>query len=454
MKTFFHNITFRSIAIVILATLAASFSGKAYADGEVMNALLQRNGDEMAMMMELDLRDLKVKSNQAVVLTPMIVNGQHSAKMTSVTIYGRTRWYQVRRSHQEPFGGKEEYSMRKSELKEPIIIEATVPYEDWMNGSRLSLQTEWFGCKNCDKGSETLQDLARYDEPIEEPFVPEYHFVTAVAQVVKTRELSGRAYIDFPVNQTIIDPTFRNNRKELAKITATIDSVRNDRDITVKSLHISGTASPEGPYENNVKLAKGRTEALKDYVQNLYRFPSGFITTSYQPVDWEGLIEWLENNHLENKESILNIVRGSLPPFKRNQNIKEYYPDQYRFLLKNVYPSLRHSDYRIEYEIRQFSDIAEIAEIMQTAPQKLSLNEFYMLANSLEPGSEPYNEVFETAVRMYPNDAVANLNAANAAMMRGDLEQAERYLQKAGLSDEAAYARGILERLKEEKLKQ
>lgn len=34
-------------------------------------------------------------------------------------------------------------------------------------------------------------------------------------------------------------------------------------------------------------------------------------------------------------------------------------------------------------------------------------------------GSEEYNETFEVAVRMFPDDEVANLNAANAAMARG-----------------------------------
>ena len=54
------------------------------------------------------------------------------------------------------------------------------------------------------------------------------------------------------------------------------------------------------------------------------------------------------------------------------------------------------------------------------------------------------SEVFETAVRMFPDDTAANLNAANAAMRRGDLTGAKRYLAKAGDSPEAVYARSAL----------
>ena len=52
--------------------------------------------------------------------------------------------------------------------------------------------------------------------------------------------------------------------------------------------------------------------------------------------------------------------------------------------------------------------------------------------------------MFETAVRMFPNDEVANLNAANAAIRRDDFAAARRYLNKAGDSAEAVYARGAL----------
>ena len=76
-------------------------------------------------------------------------------------------------------------------------------------------------------------------------------------------------------------------------------------------------------------------------------------------------------------------------------------------------------------------------------PQKLSLNEFYLLAQAYEPGSDELNYVFETAVKMYPDDEVANLNAAISEMQREDFAQAKSHLDKAGQSAEAIYARGI-----------
>ena len=64
----------------------------------------------------------------------------------------------------------------------------------------------------------------------------------------KIRSVEGNAFIDFPVSETVIYPGYHNNRLELAKIVSQIDSIRSDSDVSVKSIHIRGYASPESPY--------------------------------------------------------------------------------------------------------------------------------------------------------------------------------------------------------------
>ncbi|MCH5228416.1 MAG: DUF3868 domain-containing protein [Muribaculaceae bacterium] len=410
-------------------------------DGEVAvsDCSLIRNGDFLTGSLTLDLTGLKVKSNQAVVFTPMIVNGTDTLFLNGAGVYGRTRWYQFERAGKNPLSGPGEIAMRSNKA-EIVTLSQNVRYMEWMNGARLELRRTDYGCSACGESEETMSDLAGYREVI---YQPVFIFEEAVAETVKLRELSGRAYIDFKVNQTNILPDYRNNLKELGKITASIDSVKNDKDITVTSLSIKGTASPEGPYANNERLAKGRTDALKNYVNQLFKFPAGFIKTSYDPEDWSGLREWVVSSNIDNKDGILSIIDSDLKPDAKNTAIQTSFPEQYRFLLDNVYPSLRHSDYKIEYTIRQFGNLEEIAEVMSESPQKLSLNEMYLLANNYDPGSDEYNEVFETAVRLYPGDETANLNAANSAMQRGDLQSAAKYLSKAGDSDKAIYARGV-----------
>ena len=408
---------------------------------------IKRNADLMTVGLNMKLADYKLKGDKVSVFTPVLVNGTDTLGLNSVGLYSRIRYIQYLRDGREGVSGPDETSYKYSARPDEENVDQSVPYLDWMSGSTLFLERCDYGCCHTLLNREFVP-LGRWYEMA---YNPEFYYVTPEAEKVKMRELRGRAYIDFPVNMTNLYPDYRKNPTELLKIIATIDSVRNDEDITIKEITIKGYASPESPWSNNTRLAIGRTATLKQYVQNLYRFDENLIKTDYCPEDWEGLREFVEKSGLEHKKEILVLIDDdTIEPDPKEALIKKRYPEEYSFLLKTVYPGLRHSDYTIEYTIRHFSDPVEIKQIMATAPQKLSLDEFFILAKTLEPGSDEYNEVFETAVRMYPNDEVANMNAASSAMHRGDLDTAAKYIAKAGDKDAAIYTRGVYAALKGE----
>ena len=398
---------------------------------------MDREGKYLAVDMELDIDSLEVESNRAVLLTPRLVNGTDSLDLPSVGIYGRRRYYYYLRNGMGSISGETETVYRASEKPDMVEYGNLAEYRDWMDGATLKFhRSDWGCCHGL---------LAEYDGIIgrhHEAFFPELVFVQPEAEM-KRRSLSGSAYIDFPVDKTVIYPDYRRNTVELGKIEATIDSVRGDRDVTITRVWLKGFASPESPYRHNTDLAIGRTAALKKHIGQLYSFEDSTIVTDYEPEDWEGLRHHVERSNIDHREEILALIESDMEPDAKEAKIKRTYPQEYRFMLQNFYPALRHTDYRIDYNIRNFS-AEEIERIMAEQPQKLSLNEFYLVAGKYEPGTEEFTEVFQTAVRMFPNDETANLNAANAAIRRDDFAAARRYLDKSGNSAEAVYARGAL----------
>lgn len=432
----------RKIIAIITALMSMTVAAEAQnmVDGiEVTKVRMERNGEYMAVGMQLDLQGLDVNENRAVLLTPRLVNGKDSVDLPAIGIYGRRRYYYYVRNGASMLSGKDEKTYRASQKPDSIIYDNVCQYAEWMDGANMTLNRSDWGCCN------TL--LAEQSELLgkhREAFFPELVYVKPTAQIEKHDSIEGRAYIDFPVDKTAIYPEYRRNTQELMKIQSTIDSVRSDRDITITEVWLKGYASPESPYSHNKELAIGRTAALKKHINQLYNFKDGTITTDYEPEDWEGLRKYVEKSNLEHRTEILAIIENSMDPDTKEATIKRTYPAEYRFLLQNCYPALRHTDYRISYIIRNFSDVEEIKRVMKESPQKLSQNEFYLMAGEFEPGTEEFTEVFETAVRMFPTDEVANLNAANAAMRHGNNTGAKRYLNKAGNSPEAIYARGAL----------
>ena len=400
---------------------------------------MNRNGKYLTVTMDIDLTKLDVNSNRAVLLTPRLANGTDSIDLPSVGIYGRRRYYYYIRNGISTISGETEKSFKASDKPGQLEYDKHTPYEEWMDGATLKFHRSDWGC--------CQEILAEYEGLLgrhREVFFPELVFVQPKAEVLKSRSLSGSAYIDFPVNRTVIYPDYRRNTVELGKIQATIDSVRSDKDVTITSVWLKGFASPESPYKHNTDLAIGRTAALKKHIGQLYHFADSVIRTDYEPEDWAGLRRYVEQSDMNHRSEILAMIDSDMEPDAKEAKIKRTYPDEYHFMLKKFYPALRHTDYRIDYTIRKFSDVEEIKRIMEERPQKLSLNEFYLVAGKYEPGTDEFTDVFETAVRMFPNDEVANLNAANAAIRRDDFAAARRYLNKAGRSPEAEYARGAL----------
>lgn len=418
-----------------LVTVEAQNVEGAKVDG--MN--LKRSGDHMSVNMTVDFTSLDVLSNRSVVFTPMLVNGSDSLDLPAVGFYGRRRYYYNVRNDKEIINGQDGMSYRASQAPDSLAYNVVVPYKNWMNGAYLVLHRSESGC--CNKVlSEQYSQLCVFNEKI---FTPQYVYLRPVPEKEKVRFISGSAYVDFVVNRVDINPSYRNNKVELDKITATIDSVKNDADITLNAVSIKGYASPEGTYKSNALLAEKRTEALKQYVQNLYDFTPDFINTEYEPEDWAGLRAFVNASQLPNKKEILSLIDSSREPDNKEWSIKTTYADDYSVMYQECYPALRRSDYKVEYTIRKYKDVAEIKEIFAETPQKLSLEEFYLLAQEFEDNTRELNDVFETAVRMYPNDPVANLNAAISEMQNGDLTSAVPHLEKAGDSPEAVYARGI-----------
>ena len=406
---------------------------------EIKDLNIARNEGNLFISMRMDVTALDVKSDEEIILTPALKSSEETfVNLPAVRINGRNRYYHHLRNDKL---ADEPYFYRTGKVDE-IHYQAMTPYAEWMDNASVVMGEDLCGC--CSELLMNNDDLLTQLDMAPKVFEPLFVYVQPEVETVKTRNVKGSAFIDFPVNQTVIYPEYRNNPSELKKIQQTIDVVKNDPDTKITAISIKGYASPEGSYANNTRLAKGRTEALKKYVQELYHFDPSIFTTAYEPEDWEGLERYVEASDLADKEGILDLIAGDEEPDRKDASIKRRYPDTYAFLLKNCYPALRHSDYTVEYIVRSYTDVEEAKRIMKTAPGKLSLQEFYTIANTYESGTPAYNEVFETAVRMYPDDETANLNAANVAMNKRDLTAARNYLEKAGTGKEAEYARGVL----------
>lgn len=447
-----HYTTFGKTMFVLAFPVMFSLGTYAAADDatyepkvKIGQLAAKRAGDNVVVTMKLDMNDLNLKSDMLLAYTPIVTDGNNTARLRPLLVTGRNEHYKFLRSGNKNYPDAEEVWRRKGKKGEGQTYEYSyvLPYEEWMEGAKLYVDEDLCGC------GDQVADNRIPGPPLD--FDPESGlltaFVTPQVEARKTREEKGTAYVDFPVDKIVLYPQYRNNPRELAKIVETIEKVKKDKNLTITNVNIHGYASPEAPYDYNTNLAKNRTATLKNYVRKLMHMNDRLFTTKYTPEDWAGLRKYVAESNISNRKAILSIIDSRMQPDAKEAKIKKSYPTEYRFMLATWYPALRHSDYTVTYTVRPFS-VEEAKEILKTKPQQLSLNEMFMVAQTYTPGSVEYNEVFATAARLFPEDETANLNAANIAINSRDLVSAEHFLERAGNSPQADLARGTLALLK------
>ena len=406
-----------------------------------VNELAQR-GDSLYVDMAVTTEGRNVPSRMSADFTPVLVSGERSLALPAVSLMGRNSYRNHRRAL-ALMSAKERGAYEKSapyyvvpdyKGDSRMDYRLALPYEAWMSSAQLTLQRIDCGCG---KSSVTDVRLMAGKVSLEEVIVieryriePHLAYIRPEAEAVKSRAEQGESFLDFAVGKTSVNPEFGRNAAELEKIRRMIDLVQDDKDLTIKRIVIVGYASPEGSLAMNERLSEGRAKALRDYLQSRYpAIPGSLYSIRFGGENWDDLVEAVQTSDMPDKQAVLDIIdRYSIIGGREAKLMALKGGTPWRYMLREMFPSLRKVTVTVDYDVRNF-DAEEAKAVVKTHPQNLSLNELYLVANTYEPGSEDFNSLFETAVRLYPESVTATVNAAVAALERRDFVGAERYLR-------------------------
>jgi len=413
----------------------------------VRNIDVARIADKTVLRMEFILDSLDVPSNRYRAFTPVIrsSDGQNEQRLKTLIVSGRRQEIVFEREGIDPL-----YADNCDNLRRYNGTFQTYGYYDeldsqpWHSSANIYLECDLCGCGDLLKNKEAFLTSLKPTDPYD--LIALTDVVPAPAK--KERNLHGSAYITFVVDKWEVKPDYMNNRRELRKITDTLDVMVKDPNVSVRQVKIHGYASPESPYEHNKMLATNRAKSLTDYVRQQYKLPANvFAPAEATPENWEGLRKAVVNmseQTLPHRSEILSIIDDkSLDPDPKEWRIKLRYPDEYRYLLREVYPGLRRSDYDISFNFSDFT-LEQAKEIYKTRPYQLSLREMWDVAQTMQPYGPEYNKVMQTAVNVYPDAPEALINLANVAIRQKDLLKAESLLERAGDSAEALNTRAVV----------
>ena len=434
------HLTTLFIATLLLATTTAT--AQSFRNFSVTGA-----DHKTVVTLDVVLDSLRVPSNRYRAYTPIIKskNGQHEQRLKSLLVTGRTQEIVFQREGIDPlYAANYDKIRRHNGTAQTYSYTDVVDSQPWHRSAEVYVEQDLCGCGDRDNTEQAFLGALLPPDPYS--LIQLTDVVPAPAK--KERNLHGSAYITFVVNRWEVKPDYMNNQRELRKITDTLDVMVADRNVSVRQVRIHGFASPESPYDHNRMLATNRAKSLTDYVSSLYNLPASvFAPAEATPENWEGLrkaVADMDLTLLPHRQEILAIIDDpTLQPDPKERMLKSRYPADYQYLLKNVYPALRRSDYDISFNFSDFT-LDQAKEVYTTRPYQLSLRELWDVAQTMTPYSDEYNRVMQTAVNVYPDAPEALINLANVAIRQKDLLKAETLLERAGDSGEALNARAVV----------
>lgn len=412
---------------------------------------LKQQGDSLLLTMNLDIptKQIKLDSRKSLELIPVLEGSKGRMAFPSVLINGKNRnkVYKRKAALGNLRGENVPYAViRKGDMSVLHYVQQ-VSYESWMDDAHLNIVEDLCGCAGTNQGSAQSQIFSSVELEKIDIYTPQPQlaYIVPAVEAVKKRAEVKDVFLDFKVGSSTIFRAMNQNDAELQKVENMIKDVRNDDNLKITGLTFRGYASPEGSASSNLRLSDTRARSMMNYLAGQVDLKGLTTKAEGGGEDWIGLEKLLSESFIPDKDKLLDIIKqcGTTDACEmKMRNVGGGVP--YRQMLAELYPQLRRTVCSVDYIAKDFS-VDEGREVIKSHPQQLSMNEMYLVANTYPAGSEQFNEVFETAVRMFPNDDVANLNAANSAIERGDLVSAQKYLNRVkSTGGEAENCRGVL----------
>ena len=165
--------------------------------------------------------------------------------------------------------------------------------------------------------------------------------------------VEDRNYIQFLVGDTRVVDTLGDNRRQLDKITGLMRQIVEQEEFFVDTITLTAASSPEGDYRFNERLSQGRAAALKRYLVRRYgKSIDTMLTVRWVAEDWPELTHRIRTDQeIVNREAVLELIAAEKNPDRREQSIRQRFPEDYIYIRSVIYPQLRAVNFR--YNLRR-----------------------------------------------------------------------------------------------------
>ena len=259
----------------------------------------------------------------------------------------------------------------------------------------------------------------------------------------KIATVTGLIYYEW--NMDNLNLNLPLNKKEENKQALNDLFTSMDKYVAVENIQITGWASPEGELNRNQELSGNRSKTAKAWFDKEY---DNYLTKiakeqKVKPAelkkefkfdlqdkgeDWDGFLSAVSASSIKDKDQILNVIRSQADHAQRQQQIRNMIAI-YNEIDKDILPNLRRAVIKISCTDSKTDE--EISKLAVTNPEELNLAEI-LYAASLTNDLKTKTSIYESVIKLFPEDYRAYNDLACIKASQGEMEEAAKFLEKAG----------------------
>lgn len=385
---------------------------------------LEMHGDSVRVKVDVTFPEKGIKKKAKAEITPML----GGTALKTVTVLGEKAEGNGDKIQYKP-GGK-------------MVYEDVVAYKPEFENADLMVTGKVYKGGKEKEGAFTDTKIA--DATIITPYLvnKDFKVVYAKDEFKRVTEQTYVAQINFDKGKSVVKPTELKD-KDIVDYSNWLTAAQTNPKIAIKTINVTGYASPEGEVAKNDNLSTERAEAAKKASMDLAKKAKNdkaqteVYNLSGRGEDFDGFKKELQASTMneDEKNLIIRVLEMNSDPATRETEMRNM-GKTFTFLDKNIFPKLRRSEITTVYDLTGYSD-EELKAVSMATPDSLDLEELLFTATLTNDLNEKLR-LYNVAIKNYPNDYRAYNNAGAVLYQQNKMADAKAKFEKANsLKDNA-----------------
>ena len=378
---------------------------------------LEMHGDSVRVKVDITFPEKGIHKKAAAEITPMI----GSTNLNPIRIQG------------EKATGNGDVIQYKAGGN--VSYEDIVPYTPEMENTFLSITGKIY------KGTKEKGEIEKIDiapATIITPLLVNKDFKVIIAkdEFRRVTEETFMAQINYDKGKSNVKAS-ETRQDDIKAYQTFLENAQNDPKVALKSINITGYASPEGEEDKNNTLSSDRAASGKAASVKLAKSAKNETAAGevYNEIgkgeDYVGFKKELEMDSVmdeDDKNLVLRVLETIQDPAEREKAMRDM-GKTFNYLDKKIFPQLRRAEMVAVYDQTGFSD-EELMALTVSNSDTLNLEEL-LFAATLYTDLNEKMRVYKIAETRFPDDYRTSNNVGAILYMQNKVAEAKAQFEKA-----------------------